>query len=647
MTGEFQVARCTHCGQSHGPHDRFCGRCRTALHPEQVTAAHSTAGFATAPTQPSWPPPIPAPTPAPRPSPPSPAPTPRGATDGHSSTRDDATTRYLCAAAHLDPTFADTAIREYLVEPTRPLPPTPGLDAAAVLRDAVAARTRRKLRDAALLLLLLVFAWNSPTLAVLWLGTAVAVAAASGRTRSGLAVAAAVAAGLLFLVLPNAGYSLASLLGGSGYGYGYGYGYGEAGSSYTGLVTGVVGLLILAVVLVDEWLVTELTRHRFRTRFEADPARLSGWEQSLRTLGHGWWAGGLRRVAEAAAPPPGTAEAIVYRTRNPFVGAGQVWQRRTLPLPLRPAERDTAGTDADVDPDADPDALPDLPPIAPAALLDAVARTVEELRGSVALAPTGRLRDVETREQVLVSAARLLRDPSAPAVDGVLPSMWHPPRSWIPGDRAKALANHPDEVARLHRCFRVEAWNRDLTVSCFLTASADRRTLYLEWNHCVLAPIREEYRGIDYVDDEGPGRRALLAAVLLPATVLARLGALFGWIRPTRRREGEIDPDLYGAGRSLRELAAADTPVEHFQIADAELYIQVLEQTVLRGVGSFLRTNGYSVATVREVAHNSITFIGGDQRGANIGIGRTTQHNDGPRPGRAGGPGPRSGGHGQ
>src|SRR4051794_29201064 len=33
----------------------------------------------------------------------------------------DAVTRYLCAGVHADPLFADSAITEYLLEPTRPV----------------------------------------------------------------------------------------------------------------------------------------------------------------------------------------------------------------------------------------------------------------------------------------------------------------------------------------------------------------------------------------------------------------------------------------------------------------------------------------------------------------------------------------------
>jgi hypothetical protein len=68
-----------------------------------------------------------------------------------------------------DAGFADRAIAEYLVEETRALPPDVGLDVAAVLRDAVAARARRKIGDAVLLVLLVAFLL--PWLAILWLLT--------------------------------------------------------------------------------------------------------------------------------------------------------------------------------------------------------------------------------------------------------------------------------------------------------------------------------------------------------------------------------------------------------------------------------------------------------------------------------------------
>ena len=56
---------------------------------------------------------------------------------------------------------------------------------------------------------------------------------------------------------------------------------------------------------------------------------------------------------------------------------------------------------------------------------------------------------------------------------------------------------------------------------------------------------------------------------------------------------------------------------------------------MFRGVTEFLKAKGYSAATVREVAHTTITnnVYGRDFRGANIGNENNTQNNHGGWPG--------------
>jgi hypothetical protein len=322
--------------------------------------------------------------------------------------------------------------------------------------------------------------------------------------------------------------------------------------------------------------------------------------------------------------PAESAEVIVHRTRHPFVGAGRVVSRRTLPLPLRPAENPASGS------------APRRPQEFTASeLLEGVAATVRRLRESESLAPSARLRHLETLSQVYVSAPRLVRHRFAASVAGLLPNLNFAPAQWLPRDRTAGLADHPDETARLYHCYRVESWDRDLTVSCLFSATTDQRTLYLEWTHCVLPPIRASYREIDHVDDEGALRRTLRSAVLLPATAPGRFVRLCRRLVPTPHRPGEVDPDLYGAAESLRELAAETGFPEYFQRSDAELHIQVLEQAVFRGITEFLKAKGYSAATVREVAHTTITnnVYGRDFRGANIGNENNTQHNHGGWPG--------------
>lgn len=64
------------------------------------------------------------------------------------------TTRYLCAATHLDASFCDQVIRHTLGQPYRAVAPSFGVDVAAVATHALAARSRRLIRDMLLLALL-------------------------------------------------------------------------------------------------------------------------------------------------------------------------------------------------------------------------------------------------------------------------------------------------------------------------------------------------------------------------------------------------------------------------------------------------------------------------------------------------------------
>lgn len=63
--------------------------------------------------------------------------------------------RLLSAAAHLDPAFAQRAVRDIMLERHRALAPSAGIALGAVLRHCVAARSRRQVRNVLLVLLTL------------------------------------------------------------------------------------------------------------------------------------------------------------------------------------------------------------------------------------------------------------------------------------------------------------------------------------------------------------------------------------------------------------------------------------------------------------------------------------------------------------
>ncbi|MGH3721980.1 MAG: hypothetical protein ACRDRI_24675, partial [Pseudonocardiaceae bacterium] len=408
----------------------------------------------------------------------------------------DGTTRYLCAAAHLDEEFCDQAIAEFLVEPVRAIPPSPGVDSAAVLREAVAAQTRRRIRDGLLLVLLIILAKVSPPTVVLW-AVVVGIAAAlralgAGRARRALTsvgqrlttdagcarrklamlvvVALPLAGLLLLLILSSLPKSLSASLNESS---GDNAILNELSNPQllpdSTWQTLLVGGLLLLVLIVDQFTVAKLMTSSFRRdSFDPDADRApSQWERVARSLGHGSFRAELRRVSHSGENPQnsGQAEVVVYRGSTPFIGAGEPVDHHVIALPLEPSEDGGAANPV---------------PINVNELHRHVAESLAVLRSPSSLSPGQRLEQLQQREQVLIPVDLLLLNRSAQVQPPVLPDPSHPPLAHLPLGAARALAENPLEWARYYNCFRVEAWDRDLTTSCYLHIGTDQRMLYLE-----------------------------------------------------------------------------------------------------------------------------------------------------------------------
>ena len=507
----------------------------------------------------------------------------------------DGPTRYLCAAAHLDPVFANAAIGEYLVERTRAVPPSPGSTRSPCCATPSPARYRRRVRDAVLLVLALLFFIAKPTLALLWLLIGAVLYATTGATKRAnrtVTLVTLVLAGVALVLAVNLVPSLVPSFGGS-----VNSDLGQSSDSTGTVVALLLGLLMFGVLLADELIVTELTRSRFLPgRFTPNPNSRPGWEQTVRTLGHVHFADQLKRVADAdrRSTAPDQAEVIVYRGWRPFLGAGVPLRNRGYAVPLKPAKDD--------DDDAgDPRTFTALE------LQNHLRDALGALRDSQSLSPSQRLRNLTIREEVFVSAERLVRNRTAPYLPDVLADLSRPPASHLPSRVARELADSPQEAARYFQCFRIETWDRDLTISCYVAIGTDNRTLYLEWTHCVLFPVHQQYRSIDLPDETGPVRRALLLAVVFPVSLRARLGNVIHRFTPIRERRGVVVPARYGSSFSLRELAAHDQAHEYFQNADTLRYLEIVEQALFRAIGEFLEAHDYSVRDVLDIAKHNIS----------------------------------------
>jgi hypothetical protein len=500
------------------------------------------------------------------------------------------TTRYLCAAAHLDDRFTDRVIREFLTEPTRGVPPATGVRAGAVLAEAIAARARRKVRDTLLVVLCCgVLSTLSLSLVIAWVLIAVVVVAGVGLAvgdtrRLPPAIGGGLVAAVLLAVLLNTGASWTS--------------YSGLDLPPAAVIAVALLVALLGVLLADEFVVWRHIEDRFR-RGGAVPEPAAS---DLTPAGRRVYLFGAKRFrtqlrrhlnerqrllapgpddpvsAEGEVPLP--APVIIARGHRMFVGAGEPYGPWSLAIPLRRR------------PDADGAA-----PLTARTLYERVDHAMDSLRGAVHLSPGGRFAGLRVDEQIVVDAAGLV-DNLGQAGD-FLADAAAVPYPLLRGQRVRELRDDPLEWARYYLRFQVETWDRDVVVSVFLHLAVSDTTLYVEWTPCVLLPVMQRYRAIDTMPDSPlrPVAKAVVRFLTLPMTVPARLRTMCSVIRPRR-----LPPDRYAVSHSLRELAA-DTDVRNcFQLADRSRYVKVLESRLTLALVEALAAAGYEVAGLGNTA---------------------------------------------
>ncbi|MEV6823567.1 hypothetical protein [Amycolatopsis sp. NPDC051102] len=539
----------------------------------------------------------------------------------------DDNTRYLAAAAHLDRHYCDEAVRELLVEDTRQVPLTPGLDTATVLTEVVAARTRRKFRDGALALLTILFVTTGLANPVLggWVAWAAVLSVKPiwrsvrwGRPGSGLfVVGKLMVVFALFtgaLLLPAVGEVISSLQSSSSQSS-----HARSGSnqfdttdlmpSWFGLdpnvISSVSALLMLVILIADRVVVWQTVRRYFGRR-----ARVPGAVQrpSPDRLSLLFSPPRLRRVLDrhragrVAESPDARVPLVVYRGRNPFVGAGTSVTPWSLALPLE--RLDGAGSSAE--------------PLTTARFYEEVGKAVEELQRHAALSPDERLRDLHVEGMVFTPAEGLIDRVHEPVTTPYLARVSQPPAHYLPTEEAGRIYHRPREWARYYLCFQVETWNRELVLSAFLHAAVEESTLYIEWTPCVLLPIRQELRAGDTMTADWwrPVWQGFLRWLKLPVTGPGRFWAALKVIRPLPHDGHTLNADRYGSARTLRELGAAEAARDYFQVVDAERYTKLLESRLVPAISKVLSDSGYSPASferrVAAVTTNNVTIHGGN-----------------------------------
>jgi hypothetical protein len=538
---------------------------------------------------------------------------------------DDAT-RYLCAASYLDPAYNTRVLKEFLVEPTRPIPPSPGVDAARVLTEAVRARARRKNYDGILVLLGLLIigiAWDQPVLYawfVLALLLSVTNISAAGTPALLQPVTFRAVVGILVVIgfAVIAGFLISEAINSSSssryyYDYDGSLSSSSSGDSSTGrlVVAIVLAFVALVVCMGERWTLWQLLTTRFRRGAPAAPGggSLTGFlTENFQPE--------LARYQKASAPVDG-APLIVYRGYYPFVGSGGKRNAWSIAIPLEKL------------PEEELDELEEgeeRPELTTDRLYTHIRSVLERLQQSGGLSPDLRLRDLTVTEEVFTPAPELVDHLADDDAVSYLPNLYAPPNTSLSREEVDRIRLTPREWSRYYLCTRVETWDRDLVLSAYVHVAVDETTLYLEWTPFVLTPIRAEYRAVDRMrtDSYRPFWLGFMMWLRLPFAALLRIGNLASWIRTPKRENGVIDPDRYGVQSSLRELAAGGY-TDYFQQVDIERYEKIIDAQLLPSIGALIEAAGYSTAKFEEqtatVINNEIS-IGGDNSGAITQVGQ-------------------------
>lgn len=482
------------------------------------------------------------------------------------ATRDEST-RLLCAAAHRDVWFADVIVRSYLVEEVGAVPPSPGLDAAAVLRDAVAAQTRRFIRDVLVLLLLALLFVLAPAAVVVWLVVVVLAGRkvkpallAHGRAMGvvgALALLAAIGAvqALPFTHLP------------------YPPGWWPA--------VAVAGLIFL-ILAAERFAGDVYLRSRFQpTTFVADPGVAdSAVERLLRTFGTRRFAAQLTRVAEADeyhASGREKVDVIVHRTTTPFVGAG--YPVRTEPVTVAAKGRKAKPID----------------------IADLHRHLAKKL-----LAEHAEIGELLHRRQVVVAAdqlVRLVRAQDTPLANTIF-DLKRPPERHLPATAIGEVVDDEVEGVRFYSCFRTESFSRRAVVSCYLRVTAKMGLIQLRLTPCVLPPVDPWFEEVNRTAGYGWLNKAALDLLTLPPSGHRRLWGVLRRARPrTPWSSKKVEPERYGASISLRERASPGVAKEHwYQNDDASGTMAILSKRIFDEVATYLRKCGYDVSQLRKDA---------------------------------------------
>ncbi|MGI0494901.1 hypothetical protein ACN4EG_24215 [Alkalinema pantanalense CENA528] len=457
------------------------------------------------------------------------------------------TTRYLCAAAHLDPFFSQQVIQQILHEEYRAVIVPAGLDLFTIVKHCLNARRRRIIRDI-LLTVILWLAWS-------YVGYQIEI---------------------LYYPDPISGFFLTLM----------------------GIFPSLFFLVAYTIIATESWITQYeiVAKNLTKGNFHPDCVTLPN-EEIIRKK--------LSNICDEA-----DSNVVVYSGFSPFVGSGVDLGGWSFALDISKGKEEMGQR------------------------LEAQPFDVEEIDQFMTHALEKlQLPDLSIRSWLYVNGQEIRDNPQ------FLPDLLRRPVSQVDPSVMQQFLNFPTESIRHYRCIRVMGWQGELILSTFLRFIKIGDNLFTEVNYFLLTPLKPEYRRIDTLSSSPSLRHrlqtlggALLSSFFLwPFAPFSLLLTLFNAINRQLSR-GKIKRLIrenpvfdYGAMTSIREMASSNLYRQYFQKLDKEMYLKIIQKSILDGIIHFLDQHNINTEEFKErsstILNNGVMVTGGSIEAQNLTVG--------------------------
>jgi hypothetical protein len=198
------------------------------------------------------------------------------------------------------------------------------------------------------------------------------------------------------------------------------------------------------------------------------------------------------------------------------------------------------------------------------------------------------------------------------------------------------------ETIRHYKVIQVVGWKGDFVLSAFLRFVKSEENLFVEVNYYILPPLQNKYYAIDRLSKDIPldviGKLVFQSVIqsfillpLSPVHMMREIKSIMVSKVGQRKIAKEIRDNQmfdYGAGRSIREMAATDNFRYFFQRSDYEMYRKQIERRLLESIIEFLDGKGIDISEFKArqdtIINNGILVTNGSFQADNVAVGKNS-----------------------